>query len=340
MSNLSLKTTGDFRAIGLRPQCGDVEGPDFIGVSGKTARTREFKTITMAEMTTIRATPGSVVRVDCEQPDSRFLSFVSDEGFELIERPASDHAPEATAFIGTALHDALQVLHRQGGRALLCESDNLLRDGVVHVFLETLLSAGQPFQEASSPAATPQPDARMRLCLVTGKMVGTDTMPKGTVCLCANCSYQRAPEAPKAPQTPEQCDYWMHDGAIRCNEPATGKRKTVGGENYCAKHLKRLAEDLGTPSAQTRQPEPPSDGCIVCGEDREGLLVSCNTCEKCLCVHCAYRTPDFYFCISCAPERSHELSASCWCNPRLDYEDPVSGRKLWIHNKPEEMEHN
>jgi hypothetical protein len=57
-------------------------------------------------------------------------------------------------------------------------------------------------------AATPQPESRA--CLITGKPVGTDTMPKGTVCLCANCSYDRAPEAPKAPQPP---DVTLHEQA-------------------------------------------------------------------------------------------------------------------------------
>jgi hypothetical protein len=33
----------------------------------------------------------------------------------------------------------------------------------------------------------------------------------------------------------------------------------------------------------------------------------------------------------------HEESASCWCKPRLDYEDPASGNRHYVHNSIDEI---
>lgn len=33
--------------------------------------------------------------------------------------------------------------------------------------------------------------------------------------------------------------------------------------------------------------------------------------------------------------REHVESADCWCNPRLDYKDPITGVEVWVHNEYE-----
>lgn len=32
----------------------------------------------------------------------------------------------------------------------------------------------------------------------------------------------------------------------------------------------------------------------------------------------------------------HVESEDCWCCPRLEYQDPVTGVQVWVHNEPED----
>lgn len=32
-------------------------------------------------------------------------------------------------------------------------------------------------------------------------------------------------------------------------------------------------------------------------------------------------------------EQEHELSQDCWCQPTLDYRDPVTGVEVWVHRE-------
>ena len=34
-------------------------------------------------------------------------------------------------------------------------------------------------------------------------------------------------------------------------------------------------------------------------------------------------------------EREHDASSDCWCNPELNYVDPVTGAKVWVHKEPQ-----
>ena len=31
-------------------------------------------------------------------------------------------------------------------------------------------------------------------------------------------------------------------------------------------------------------------------------------------------------------KREHETTPDCWCKPKLDYIDPNTGAKVWVHN--------
>lgn len=34
-------------------------------------------------------------------------------------------------------------------------------------------------------------------------------------------------------------------------------------------------------------------------------------------------------------EWPHESSPTCWCEPTLDYEDPETGARVWVHKRPQ-----
>jgi hypothetical protein len=34
-------------------------------------------------------------------------------------------------------------------------------------------------------------------------------------------------------------------------------------------------------------------------------------------------------------ERQHSTTEHCWCEPTLDYVDPETGIKVWVHNRPQ-----
>ena len=33
--------------------------------------------------------------------------------------------------------------------------------------------------------------------------------------------------------------------------------------------------------------------------------------------------------------REHRSSGDCWCNPELNYVDPVTGVEVWVHKEPQ-----
>ena len=33
--------------------------------------------------------------------------------------------------------------------------------------------------------------------------------------------------------------------------------------------------------------------------------------------------------------REHVMSGDCWCNPELNYVDPVTGVEVWVHKEPQ-----
>jgi len=33
-------------------------------------------------------------------------------------------------------------------------------------------------------------------------------------------------------------------------------------------------------------------------------------------------------------KREHEASPDCWCNPRVEYVDPITGDAVYVHHKP------
>ena len=33
--------------------------------------------------------------------------------------------------------------------------------------------------------------------------------------------------------------------------------------------------------------------------------------------------------------REHRTSGDCWCNPELNYVDPVTGVEVWVHKEPQ-----
>lgn len=50
------------------------------------------------------------------------------------------------------------------------------------------------------------------------------------------------------------------------------------------------------------------------------MLKYCPVCDKrleeCVCM-----------------KREHIMGKNCWCHPRLDYSDPVTGAEVWVHNE-------
>lgn len=47
------------------------------------------------------------------------------------------------------------------------------------------------------------------------------------------------------------------------------------------------------------------------------------------------QTLEVYQCSNCQPlaDGEHDDSEFCWCNPSLDYRDPVTGNEVWVHNE-------
>lgn len=38
-------------------------------------------------------------------------------------------------------------------------------------------------------------------------------------------------------------------------------------------------------------------------------------------------------------EPQHDMSPWCWCQPQVEYKDPITGDEVWAHRKRKETEH-
>lgn len=149
MTNLSLRTNGDFRAIGKRPLRGNVDGSLNIGVTNKTAGTTgKTMLLTNTDRTTSRASLRRVPGVNEDHQDAGLSRFVCDVLPELIEGPATHAATVMLAMLQGSRCDALQILQTDEAIVSLGKPDNALADVVVRVALIPAFPASQPFQDA------------------------------------------------------------------------------------------------------------------------------------------------------------------------------------------------
>jgi hypothetical protein len=35
----------------------------------------------------------------------------------------------------------------------------------------------------------------------------------------------------------------------------------------------------------------------------------------------------------------HTMNAACWCTPRMEYEEPISHRRMWLHRATNDGPH-
>lgn len=165
---LSLNTSGDFRAIGGRPQSGNVDGGLNIGIANKTAGiTGKPMLTTSTNRVAARACFGCSSRIYQDERHTCLCCFVGNELPELIEGPASHETTQELPLPAGAFTNALQVLQADEAIGFLGKRDYTLADVVIQVLLESAFSPGQPFQDAlSASCASP-----LEGCLGAGKLL-------------------------------------------------------------------------------------------------------------------------------------------------------------------------
>ena len=68
--------------------------------------------------------------------------------------------------------------------------------------------------------------------------------------------------------------------------------------------------------------------CLVCGNPLDqGAIFKKEVRDSEVC------SDDCYDIYMTNPDTGHIETERCWCDPKLEYEDPKTGNKVWSHNR-------
>lgn len=160
--------SGDFRAIGLRPLGGNIDGCQNIGIASKTARTtREFMFLSGSDSTAARASLRGISRIHEDHGNAGLCCLVCDELAQHVERPSAHHPAHALALVLDSLDYPLEVFERKEAACIFCYLNDSLADLMIDTSLESAFSVTEPFQQPFTAACA----FGLERCLSPGKLL-------------------------------------------------------------------------------------------------------------------------------------------------------------------------